>query len=221
MEIYLVRHGTTDWNIKHMIQGRSDTKLNEVGREMAAQTGKRFISEDLAFDVIYSSPLQRAYETASLLSPASDIITDDRLLELSFGPFEGKIVEDMISDPFCPFSYFKSAPHIYNKMVTDMKDPSLESLTQLIDRASSFLIEKIEPMASTDKKVLISGHGALNKGLMMHIRGEDDLSKFWGDDLQSNCGITHIYLDTQKYRVCDSNITLYDPSLNAGIKKLL
>ena len=102
-----------------------------------------------------------------------------------------------------------------------MNDPSLETLTRLIERASDFLIDKIEPLASTDKKILISGHGALNKGLMMHIRGEKDLSLFWGDDLQSNCGITRIIRDTKKYRVCDSNITLYDPSLNARIKKLL
>ena len=221
MEIYLVRHGTTEWNVKHMIQGRSDTELNEAGREMARQTGMKFISDGLAFDFIYSSPLQRAFETASLLSPGSDIITDDRLLELSFGPFEGKIVEDMLSDQDCAFRYFKSAPHLYNKLVADMNDPSLETLTRLIERASDFLIDKIEPLASTDKKILISGHGALNKGLMMHIRGEKDLSLFWGDDLQSNCGITRIIRDTKKYRVCDSNITLYDPSLNARIKKLL
>ena len=67
MELYIVRHGTTDWNAQKRFQGAQDIDLNEKGRVLAAELGKRLDSEGLDFDCIYSSPLSRAYETACLI----------------------------------------------------------------------------------------------------------------------------------------------------------
>ncbi len=221
MEIYLARHGTTAWNAKHMIQGRTDTPLDPTGVEMARQTGMKFICDNITFDKIYSSPLQRAYDTATLMAQRSDIITDERLIELAFGDFEGKVVEDMIADPDCAFRFFKSAPDRYDALIRDINSPAFESLTELVDRASSFLIEKVEPLANTDSRILISGHGALNKGLLMHIRGINDMSRFWEGGLQSNCGVTVITLTEHGYEINDRDRMFYDPSLTDSIKKLL
>ena len=65
MELYIIRHGETYWNHEHRIQGRSDVPLNENGRALAGKTGEAL--EQTPFDVIYSSPLIRAYETANLI----------------------------------------------------------------------------------------------------------------------------------------------------------
>ena len=61
MKIYLVRHGETGWNRIHKLQGQSDIELNDVGRELAEVTAEGL--KDIDFGLIYSSPLNRAYET--------------------------------------------------------------------------------------------------------------------------------------------------------------
>ena len=66
MEIYLIRHGTTKWNAEFRLQGKTNTPLDELGLEMARQTGIRFRELGITFDRVYSSPLRRAYNTARL-----------------------------------------------------------------------------------------------------------------------------------------------------------
>lgn len=56
--LYIMRHGRTDWNVRHKLQGRTDIPLNDEGRMMAVEAGKRYV--DIHFDVCYSSPLERA-----------------------------------------------------------------------------------------------------------------------------------------------------------------
>ncbi len=84
--LVLVRHGETDWNVNHRFQGSSDVPLNEHGREQARKLANRWHNEK--FDVVYSSDLSRAAETASIITPQA-AITDQRLREISFGAFEG------------------------------------------------------------------------------------------------------------------------------------
>ena len=60
--LYIMRHGKTDWNAVHRLQGSEDIPLNEEGRQMARDARKKY--GDLRFDICYCSPLQRAQETA-------------------------------------------------------------------------------------------------------------------------------------------------------------
>lgn len=89
MAVYLVRHGQTDWNKNGTVQGRYDTELNQTGREQAAQA--REYLKDVPLDVCFSSPLKRAMETASIILNGRDvpIKTDDRLVEMAYGVYEG------------------------------------------------------------------------------------------------------------------------------------
>ena len=88
--LYIMRHGQTDWNKVHRLQGSTDIPLNDEGRRMALEAGKKY--KDLHIDVCYCSPLKRAQETAELVLKGRDIpiITDDRLREMSFGLCEGE-----------------------------------------------------------------------------------------------------------------------------------
>ena len=89
MLIYIIRHGETDWNTKRLLQGATDIPLNQNGIEVARLTAKAL--KDVPFDVIYTSPLSRAVQTAEIMRRDRDIpiIPDERLKEISFGPYEG------------------------------------------------------------------------------------------------------------------------------------
>ena len=89
MNIYFVRHGQTDYNLKEIIQGASDIELNETGIKQAYQTKEKL--KDIKFDKIYSSPLKRAKKTAEIIGEDRKITVevDDRLKEISFGINEG------------------------------------------------------------------------------------------------------------------------------------
>lgn len=87
--LYIMRHGKTEWNELHKLQGRTDIPLNEEGRQMAKIAGEKY--KDINFDVCYCSPLVRAKETAKLVLEGRNvpIIYDERLREMSFGIYEG------------------------------------------------------------------------------------------------------------------------------------
>jgi broad specificity phosphatase PhoE len=91
MSIYFVRHGQTDWNLNHKIQGNRDIKLNSEGRRQA--TAMRENLKDIHFDAIFSSPLSRAKETAKIIAKAhsgTPLIFTDQLAERNFGDYEGR-----------------------------------------------------------------------------------------------------------------------------------
>ena len=98
--LYIMRHGKTDWNEIHKLQGRTDIPLNEEGRKMAALAKAQ--CDEIEFDVCYCSPLIRARETAEfvLRDRKIPIIVDERLIEMSFGIYEG--VENSFKDPKNP-----------------------------------------------------------------------------------------------------------------------
>ena len=101
--LYIMRHGKTEWNELHKLQGRTDIPLNEEGRQMAKIAGEKY--KDINFDVCYCSPLVRAKETAKLVLEGRNvpIIYDERLREMSFGIYEGT------NRPPSPASPFKIA----------------------------------------------------------------------------------------------------------------
>ena len=89
MTITLVRHGQTAWNVGRRFQGRSDIPLSDVGRAQAAAASRALASD--RFDVVYSSDLIRAVETAEMIAAPHDLAIhrDERLREFDFGEWEG------------------------------------------------------------------------------------------------------------------------------------
>ena len=90
MKLYLIRHGETDYNKMKRNQGQIDIPLNEYGRELAEKTREGLA--EVPFDLCLCSPLSRARETAEIILEGRDIpiITDERLIEISFGRYEGR-----------------------------------------------------------------------------------------------------------------------------------
>ncbi|MHB8085868.1 MAG: histidine phosphatase family protein [Dehalococcoidia bacterium] len=95
MRLYLIRHGETVWNKQRIIQGSgSDTELSETGK---MQVGKLALSmKDVPFTAIYSSPMQRAMETAGAITGyhALDVQPEPDLREIHVGELEGMSLEN-------------------------------------------------------------------------------------------------------------------------------
>lgn len=92
----LIRHGVTDWNIQKRAQGHTDIPLNEEGRMQAQKLADRLSAED--WDLIYSSDLSRAQETALAIAALKqlDVIVDPMLREVNLGQIEGMTHEEIV-----------------------------------------------------------------------------------------------------------------------------
>ncbi|MDR3574238.1 MAG: histidine phosphatase family protein [Anaerolineaceae bacterium] len=94
-ELWLVRHGQTDWNLEGRFQGQSDVPLNAAGlaqaEELAAELGGR------KFSAVYSSDLKRAYQTAEIIARrvGLSVKVDRRLREICQGEWEGLLLAEV------------------------------------------------------------------------------------------------------------------------------
>ena len=152
--LYIMRHGRTDWNDRHKLQGRTDIPLNEEGRRMAEAAREDYMNVPL--DICYCSPL---------------ILTDDRLREMSFGEYEG--TENSFNIPDCPVNIIFQHPEAYTRSVG-----GAETFDELFARTGSFLREVIDPLIKKEKDVLIVGHGAMNLSIISQIR-KLPIQDFW------------------------------------------
>jgi len=89
-DIYIFRHGETDYNVNKRMQGWLDIPLNKNGIAQAKMLSKKMSNIEL--DCVYSSPLSRALDTAKIVAKDTKIITDDGLKEWNLGVFCGKII---------------------------------------------------------------------------------------------------------------------------------
>lgn len=176
--LYIIRHGRTDWNDKHILQGKTDIPLNKTGIKMAEEAAVRY--KDIHFDICFCSPLQRAKETAEILLKDRDIpiLYDERLREMSFGIYEG--VHNSFKDPDCYVKVFFEEPEKYLE-----RPEGGESILDLMKRTKEFLEDKVYPLLEEGSDVLIVGHGAMNSAIKCNAK-KLDLKDFWVDGIE-NC----------------------------------
>lgn len=90
-KIFFIRHGATAGNLQRRYIGRTDEPLCAEGTEQVL----RLKEQDISVDIIYTSPMIRAQQTAELLFPGRERITVEDLRETDFGIFEGKTADEM------------------------------------------------------------------------------------------------------------------------------
>ena len=182
--LYIMRHGKTDWNEQHKLQGRTDIPLNDEGIKMAEAAALKY--KDVHFDICYCSPLKRAKKTAEILLAGRDIpiISDDRLVEMSFGKYEG--VKSSFSTDANELKSSDSQVNILFEAPEKYQAPDDgETFEELFKRTGSFLDEVVMQKLEEGKDVLIVGHGAMNSSIVCRIKNIG-LDRFWSAGIE-NC----------------------------------
>ena len=183
MYLYIIRHGITAWNKAKRMQGQTDIPLAEEGIELAVRTGKGMA--DVPIDLVISSPLSRAVETAECVIRGRNIpmITDERIQEISFGEWEGECVQDSQRLPEGYMEQFFHDPlHL-------PQAPGGETFLQVRERTGAFLDEIRTKTEYQDKNLLISTHGAAGRCLLSHFFEDGDVN-IWRTGVPANCSVS-------------------------------
>ncbi len=147
MNLYITRHGQTSWNAANKICGITDVDLTDKGLKQAEQLANQIFKDNKEIDLIISSPLKRARQTAEIIGNINSIkvITDDRLIEQNYGIYEG--VDS------------KNIDFQNNKKNFAFKYPGGESMMLVAHRIYGLLNDIKEKYH--DKNVLLVSHGGV------------------------------------------------------------
>jgi len=159
LRIYVARHGQTDSNVAHRLQGGTDVPLNETGRRQAAELAARLAGVPL--DRIYSSALQRSRQTAEALKGRAPLEALAGLNEQSLGAFEGLYLDGRDPQREAEFERRRADP--------DDRLDGGESANQHFARVKAAVqtIRDRHPRGS----VLIVGHGGTNVKVLRALLG--------------------------------------------------
>ena len=149
-KLILVRHGQTEMNAQKLYFGKLDPPLNDLGISQAYQAKEKLL--DIDYDIIYSSPLERAKQTAEICNYLDkDINYNSKLEEINFGIFEGLTFKE-ISEKY---------PDEVKKMEENWKDYNYitgESPKEMFQRAISFL----ETLDYSKNNLVVAHWGIIN-----------------------------------------------------------
>lgn len=186
--IYVIRHGETDWNKNHRFQGRTDIKLNDLGREQAARL--RPLLQQLQIESVYSSPLLRALETAEIATQdiRVTIQKDERLQETNIGDAEGLTMDELLLK-YGDDSLLKWRS--YDERLLDFSFPNGESKREMMYRVRQAFLDIAQN--SNRNSIAIFAHGMVMRGLT-YIFSE---GKGWDLNFFAN-GSVHHYIWTDE-----------------------
>lgn len=170
-DFYFARHGETDWNRERRYQGSMDIPLNERGRLQADANGEllRFLFEEEGVDPgalnWFASPMIRARETmermrAAFSAPLPEVHYDQRLVEISFGEFEGRLHDEISRERYAP------APGQRDSSYWDFRPDKGENYDDLARRLLAFA------ETLTHNSVIVA-HGGVLRVLRHLVEGAD------------------------------------------------
>ena len=198
--LILLRHGQSEWNQKNLFTGWVDVRLTEQGRKEAARAGELLREANLLPDVVYTSVLSRAIQTAHLALEEADrmwvpIKRSWRLNERHYGALQGLNKADTLekygNEQFMLWrrSYDTPPPELedssqwsqvndprYEGM--DGERPRTECLKDVIERFLPYWETEIVPDLSAGRTVLVAAHGNSLRALVKHLDqiGDDDIA---------------------------------------------
>lgn len=155
---FFMRHGLTDWNVEHRIQGQSgDIPLNEQGRAQALEAARQLKGSGI--NLVISSTARRARETARIIARelGIEMVTDELLRERSFGVFEGKQRDELDPGTLQDIRYNAAYKPDGGESLHEVEVRVLETLRRHKD-------------THQHKNILIVSHGAALKSFLHHIK---------------------------------------------------
>ena len=189
--LYLIRHGQSEWNILSKVQGQKDARLADLGRNKQ-KIGKRLIDEDI--DIIYSSDLSRALETAEIISSIINkpVIESREIREINFGLWEGLTLEE-IQDKYAE-EYL-----IWMKSPDKLTLEGAETLESLKNRVMPFVDKIITE--NKNKNIAIVSHSASLKIIILNLLGI-------GNGFYKNISLRNVSLSIVECRKYNNVLTL-------------
>lgn len=159
-QVYIVRHGETEWNAQGRIQGHSDIPLSDNGRAQAQSVAQRL--SGIPFSVAYASDLSRTHETAEIIlgDTATTLHTTPQLREYSKGVFEGLTVDE----------YARQYPDQYRASLQndlDFAPTGGETIRETSIRMARFVDGTLQN--HQDETTLVVGHGGSLRSLIVAL----------------------------------------------------
>ena len=191
-KVVLLRHGQSAWNLENRFTGWTDVVLTDAGKEEARAGGRLFKEAGLEFDIVYTSLLTRAIQTANLALEECNqlwlpVIRDWRLNERHYGALQGldkaetaarhgedqvKIWRRSYSTPPPPLDENDERHPRFDRRYAGL-DPKLlpltESLKDTVARFVPYWMDTIAPRVKAGKNVLIVAHGNSLRALVKHL----------------------------------------------------
>ena len=181
MEVYFLRHGETAWNRERRIQGSTAwTDLTNEGVRVAEAARDGIRAAGLTFDRLYASPYRRALHTAQIIGAGLGLepVVDDRIREISFGPYEGtRYSEGQFADDNIRACFLDPPAYV----ARDGGEP----FDAVAARVKDFFDSELAPQADRLSRVLAVAHGGILRTVLRLAAGIP-LSDFW-KGTQPNC----------------------------------
>lgn len=200
--LVLLRHGQSDWNQKNLFTGWVDVRLSDLGRSEAKRAGELLVEKGVLPDVLHTSVLTRAIQTADLALEEADRLWIDvrrswRLNERHYGALQGldkaETLEKYGQEQFMLWrrSFDTPPPPIDDDSewsqvgdpryahLSDDEMPRTECLKDVIARMLPYWESDIIPDLKTGKTVLVTAHGNSLRALVKHLDGisDDDIAE--------------------------------------------
>ena len=172
-KLVLLRHGQSQWNLENRFTGWKDVPLTEQGIKEAKNAGNLIKKNNIKFDKIYSSVLERANKTAEIAMKEAEMdelyengklnyVRDKSLNERDYGDLVG-LNKAETADKFG-----KEQVQIWRRSY-DTPPPNGESLKDVVERVSPYFTEQIEPFLLKEKNILIAAHGNSLRAIMIKV----------------------------------------------------
>ena len=202
--ILLIRHGQSEWNKLNLFTGFKNIELSEQGIDEANKAGQNFKNLNIKFDIVFTSELKRAQETAKIILKNLDqwdylyeegkIITDIKLNERDYGDLTG-LNKKETADKFG-----EEQVHKWRRGYSD-QPPNGESLEDVVRRVKIYFEESINPaiQSADNNNILIAAHGNSLRALLI-VMNIYDPSNINSVELSTGVPI-HVILENNKFTI--------------------
>ena len=176
--LVLVRHGQSEWNKLNLFTGWKDPNLTQQGIAEASQAGEKLKNMSIKFDLMYTSVLQRAQLTGTIILEKLDqlnipIEKNVNLNERDYGDLTGMNKDQARAE------FGEEQVHIWRRSY-DVPPPGGESLKNTYDRVVPYFKDKVLAQLESGKNILIAAHGNSLRSLVKYIENisEENILKF-------------------------------------------
>lgn len=202
--ILLIRHGQSEWNKLNLFTGFKNIELSEQGIDEANKAGQNFKNLNIKFDIVFTSELKRAQETAKIILKNLDqwdhlygegkIITDIKLNERDYGDLTGLNKKETAE------KFGEEQVHKWRRGYSD-QPPNGESLEDVVRRVKIYFEESINPaiQSADNNNILIAAHGNSLRALLI-VMNIYDSSNINSVELSTGVPI-HVILENNKFTI--------------------